>query len=141
MGLVKRLASPGDHGAAASVGLLVLRLGAAGLLIGGHGWPKLASFSEKAARFGDPLGVGSELSLALAVFAEVFCALLVGLGVFTRLTSIPVVFLLAVAAFVVHADDPWPRKEFALIYLLPYLTLVFTGAGRYSVDAGLGGGR
>ena len=35
-----------------------------------HGWPKLASFSEKSGGFPDPLGIGSPASLTLAVFAD-----------------------------------------------------------------------
>ena len=40
-----------------------------------------------------------------------------------------------VAAGLIHADDPWAKKEFALMYLLPFLALLFTGAGRFSLDA------
>jgi len=34
----------------------------------------------------------------------------------------------------VHAGDPWQRQEFALLFLVPFLTLVFTGPGHYSID-------
>lgn len=116
-------------------GLLVLRLGAGGLLLGGHGWPKLARFAETAEVFPDPLGVGSTASLSLAVFAEVLCALAVMLGAATRAAAVPVVGMMFVAAFVQHGGDPWAKKEFALLYLIPFLTLALTGAGGWSVDA------
>jgi len=100
-----------------------------------HGWGKLMSFGEKSGSFPDPLGIGNAASLSGAVFSEVFCALLVVIGLGTRLAVWPLVFTMLVAAFLVHADDPWNRKEFALLYVFPFLALAFTGAGRFSIDA------
>lgn len=117
------------------VGLLLLRVSVASLMVVQHGWPKFASWSAKSATFADPLGVGPATSLALAIFAELFCAAAVGLGLATRLAAVPVVITMLVAAFVVHADDPFQKKEFALLYALPALTLVLTGPGRFSLDA------
>ena len=42
-----------------------------------------------------------------------------------------------VAAFIVHGEDPFQKKEFALLYAVPFLMLIFTGAGAFSVDARL----
>jgi putative oxidoreductase len=40
-----------------------------------------------------------------------------------------------VAAFIVHATDPFfSKKEFALVYALYYLGLACTGPGRFSLD-------
>lgn len=123
----------------ASVGLLVLRLGAGGFMLFGHGWGKLADFGDKAVHFPDPLGIGSSTaSLALAVSAEVFCALAVMIGLATRVAAVPLIVTMLVAAFVIHADDPWAKKEFALLYAIPFLTLVLTGPGRFSADHYLG---
>ena len=117
-----------------SFGLLLLRVIPGAFLIAFHGWGKLAHFSENAAEFPDPLGVGSTVSLTLAVFAEVVCSALVVLGAATRFAAVPIVIMLLVAATIIHADDPWQKKEFALMYAVPFLTLIFTGPGRYSVD-------
>lgn len=122
-----------------AIALLLLRVGAGTLLLAGHGWQKVVSFPELAAGFPDPLGIGSPLSLSLAVFAEVACALLVALGVRTRLAAVPPLVTMLVAAFVVHAGDPWAKKELALLYALPFLTLVLAGGGRYSLDTLLAG--
>ncbi len=118
-----------------SIGLLILRVGAGGLLFAGHGLDKLLSFGAKAALFPDPLGVGPHASLALATFAEAVCSLLVVLGVATRLSALPPLITMLVAAFVVHAGDPWVKKELALTYAVPFLTLLFTGGGRLSLDS------
>ena len=119
-------------------GLLVFRLGVGALMLFGHGWGKLAGVSEKSATFADPLGVGPAVSLSLVVFAEFFCSALIGLGLFTRLAAISLAINMAVAGFVIHADDPWGRKELAVIYLLCYLTLLFTGPGKMSLDRRFG---
>lgn len=116
------------------LGLLLLRVATAGFLLFGHGWGKLANFGARAPGFRDPLGVGSEVSLALAVFAEVFCALLVIAGAFTRLALVPMIITMLVAAGVVHAADPWAKKELALLFAVPFITLLLTGPGKFSVD-------
>lgn len=105
----------------------------------GHGWGKLASFGDRMGGFPDPLGIGSAASLGGAVFAEVVCAALVTIGLFTRAALIPLIFTMAVAAFMIHADHPFfntdgPSKELALVYLVSYVVLFLTGPGKYSVD-------
>lgn len=120
---------------ASAMGLLVLRLGSGGLMLVAHGWGKLANFGDRAANFRDPIGLGPELSLALTVFSEVFCAVLVMLGLATRLASIPLVITMAVIVFVVHGADPFRQQELPLLFGLAYLTLLFTGPGKLSLDA------
>jgi putative oxidoreductase len=115
--------------------LLVLRLGAGALLLGGHGWGKLTHFSEYAANFANPIGLGSAVSFTLVVFAETLCSLLVMLGLATRLATIPILIFFAVATFIQHAHDPWPRRELPLLYAVPFVALALTGGGRYSLDA------
>ncbi len=138
--LIGLIAHPGTRNPITSLGLLILRLGAGGLMLGAHGWGKLMTFSEKSGKFPDPLGVGSQASLGLVVFAEVFCAAAIILGLFTRLAAIPLLITMLVAAFVIHGNDPFQKQEFALLYAVPYLALIFTGAGAFSADRGLSRG-
>jgi len=116
------------------LGLLILRVGMGGLMLT-HGWGKLVGFSQMMNRFPDPLGVGSPVSLALAVFAEVFCAFALTIGLGTKLVAFPLVVTMFVAGFIVHGNDPWSKTEFTLLYLIPFLSLMMTGAGRFSVDS------
>ena len=122
-----------------SLGLLLLRLGTAGLLFFGHGWDKIMRFGDLAPRFADPIGLGPELSLALVVFAEVFCTTAIAIGLWTRVASIPIIIFALIAAFIHHIDDPWGKKELALLYLVPAVTLAVTGGGLFSLDAVLFG--
>ena len=128
------MAAPKDT--RSDVGLLLLRLMFGGMMLT-HGVPKLLGFADKMDSFPDLLGMGSTVSLTLAVFAEVGCATLVALGAFTRLAVVPLVITMAVAAFIVHGDDPLGRKELALVYLGAYLAIGLLGAGRFSIDAKL----
>jgi hypothetical protein len=59
-----RIFSPGTHGVAASLGLLAFRVAVGLMMAVGHGWEKLVGFGERSAKFPDPLGIGSTLSLA-----------------------------------------------------------------------------
>ncbi len=121
------------------VGLLLLRLSVGATMLFSHGMPKLMKWGEMADRFPDPIGVGSTASLAMAIGAEVGASVLIMLGLATRLAAVPLAFTMLIAMLVVHADDPWSKKEFAMMYLIPYVTLMFTGAGRFAVDPKLKG--
>lgn len=122
------------NGPVESLGLLILRIWIGLMMALGHGLGKLTAFGERAANFPDPIGVGSPLSLSLAVFAEFFCSLALVLGLFTRAAVVPLIITMLVAALVIHADDPWRRKELAVAFLAPFIALYFTGPGKYSLD-------
>ena len=79
------------------------------------------------------MGLGGEISLALTVFAEFFCSLLLVLGIGTRLFLIPLIIVAMVIVFVVHGADPLGDKEHGLLFLAPYITLMLTGPGKYSL--------
>lgn len=114
--------------------LLGLRLVLGLTMIFAHGLGKLQNYSERAATWADPIGLGPELSLALAIFAEVGCSLLLVLGAVTRLAVIPLIVTMAVAFFIVHGGDEWKLRELSFIYLAGFSALFFLGAGRFSVD-------
>lgn len=118
----------------ADIGLLVLRASVAALMLFGHGAEKLVNFGDIVTHFPDPLGIGSVLSLGLAVFAEFFCSLAIGFGFLTRLASIPLMITMLVATFIVHGAGPWATQEVAFVYFLIYLVILIAGPGKYSVD-------
>lgn len=117
-----------------NLGLLILRVTTGGLLAFGHGWGKIANFSAYSAEFADPFGVGPTISLALTVFAEFFCALAVALGIFARLATLPLIILFLTVILIIHANDPWAKQEFGLLYLIPFAVILLTGPGKYSLD-------
>jgi putative oxidoreductase len=115
------------------IGLLLLRLGFGGMMLT-HGIPKLMKLVQGNMEFGDPLGIGSTLSLILVVIGEAICPLLIIIGYRTRLATIPTIITMAVAAFIVHAGDPFGTKEKALMFLCAFIVIALTGAGKYSAE-------
>ena len=116
-----------------NLGLLILRLSAGGFMLT-HGYPKLQRLLSGELRFSDPLGLGPEVSLVLAVFAEFLCSILIVLGLGTRVATLPLIVTMSVAAFISHGSDPFARKELALMYLVSFVVLLLNGGGKYSVD-------
>jgi putative oxidoreductase len=60
---------------------------------------------------------------------------IIGLG--TRFAAVPIIGFLLIAAFVQHASDPWPKREFALIFMVPFVAVLIAGGGRYALDAAI----
>ena len=116
------------------IALFILRVGIA-LLMLSHGIPKLNTLlAGGEIKFPDPIGVGAVTSLSLAVFAEVFCSVLVLIGLATRLAVVPLMVTMLIAVFVIHAEDGLEKMEAGIHYLLTYLVLLFAGSGRVSFD-------
>ncbi|RHJ93417.1 DoxX family protein [Parabacteroides bouchesdurhonensis] len=120
-------------GAAISLLLLALRILFGGLLLT-HGLQKLTNYAEMSAVFPDPLGVGSNVSLGLAIFGELVCSMGFILGALYRLAMIPMLFTMCMAFFVIHGNDAFAVKELAFIYLMVFIFMYITGPGKFSVD-------
>lgn len=118
----------------ASLGLLILRV-AAGVLMMTHGWSKIQNFEGMVQSGFDPVGMGATLSVVMLIGAEFIAALFIVLGLLTRLSAVPLIVAMSVAAFVAHASDPLQVKELSLIYLAIFASLMITGAGKYSLDS------
>lgn len=114
-------------------GLLVFRLVLGGFMLT-HGWQKLSNFDAFSTAFPDPIGLGSSVSLSMIIFAEFFCSILLILGLFTRLATIPLMIGMGVAVLVIHGNDPFATKELPLLYFISYLGILLTGAGKLSID-------
>ena len=132
--MIKTTFNPGNYSPKISLILLLLRLGVGGLMLV-HGVGKFSMlFADAPIQFADPLGIGLTTSLALTVFAEVLCSILLMLGLATRLATIPLIITMLVAVLIIHATDDIGKKEMPLLYLLIYMTIGMVGAGAYSID-------
>lgn len=134
---MRKLFSTGYTNGAVSFSMLVLRVVSGGLILL-HGWPKLINFTAKMNTFPDPLGVGHKISLGMVVFAEVFCAVLLIMGLLTRLAAVPLVICMSVVIFMIHGKDTVSEKELPILFLAAFVTLLFTGPGKFSLDGALG---
>src|SRR5579875_2464856 len=118
--------------------LLVLRVGAGALILVRFGFNKLTHFAQYAHNFDDPFHIGKTTSLALVVFAEVFCSAFVILGLFTRLACIPLIIAMTVALFYAQHGHFFAEGERPGIYLICFIALLFTGPGKVSLDRMIG---
>jgi len=100
-----------------------------------HGIPKFQKLINGGEiQFADPIGIGAAPTLFLAVVAEVICPFLIIIGLKTRWAAIPAAITMAIAAFIVHGQDPMQKKELALLYLVIFIVIALVGPGKYSVD-------
>lgn len=118
----------------ASLGLLILRLGFGGLLMV-HGYDKMMNYSEMSQKFMPFMGMSASVSLSLVIFAEFICSIFVVLGLLTRIACVPIIITMAVALFMAHGGDVTGQGQAATLFLLSFLTILFTGPGKFSLDA------
>jgi putative oxidoreductase len=125
-----------------SLGLLTLRAAVGGSMLWLHGRDKLLNFTDKLAKFPVIL-VNSKVSLGIAVFAQVICAALLVVGLFSRFAALALGLLLGWIYF--HKDLQQPIMgaavpEVMLLYLAACVTIFLTGPGSFALDgAGSGG--
>lgn len=116
-----------------SIALLLVRL-VFGIFIVVHGYDKLTHFDQMITTFPDPLNLTNKISLQLTIFAEFFCRIFFILGLFTRLASIPLVFCMLIAAFVVNFGKPIMKHELAPLFLTSFIVILIAGPGNISLD-------
>ncbi len=120
-----------------SFALLLLRLSLGGLMLP-HGFKKLMNFTAKSSGFSDPFHIGGPASMGLTIFAEFFCAILIVLGLMTRLACIPLIIAMSVVVFYSHNGQLFGEGEHAALFLFGFVALLFTGPGKISVDKLIG---
>jgi putative oxidoreductase len=124
----------------ADLALLLLRVwyGASILMV--PGLMKLKNFSGMAGGFPDPFGLGSKTSLILVLFAEIVCAGLLVLGLFTRVAALVTAFTMGVAFWTAHGGKLTGDNNGmpAFLYLGAFVALFIAGAGKFSLDARMG---
>lgn len=120
-------------------GLLLLRAAAGLYLALGHGWGKIIGGPERWAGLGGSMevfGIGFLPTFwgFMSGFAEFICAMLVVLGLFTRPAAAFVIINVTVAA-TNHLTGNIPGSpERALLYAIVFVSLLFMGPGKYSLD-------
>jgi len=113
------------------LGKFILRISFS-LMMLTHGISKVDRLFADEIKFSDPIGLGSFLSLILIAFAEFLAPIFILIGFKTRWFSIFPVIGMAVAAFISHWEDPFPRKEKALLFMFGFLVIAMIGPGKYS---------
>lgn len=117
------------------IGLLLLRLWAGGVMAIAHGIPKIERLGGDPIQFADPLGIGPTLSLICTIMTELIGGALLALGLLTRAAAAALVFTFLVVVFIVKIDQGFSKMELGAAFLTMYVVVLFTGPGRYSLDA------
>jgi len=118
--------------ASINFGLLILRVGfSVGLMT--HGYGKFMKVIQGNFEFGDPIGIGPTFSLILASIGEFIAPILILIGWKTRIASLFPIITMLVAFAIAHDGDPFSTKEKSFVYLIAFLTLYFTGPGKYAL--------
>lgn len=116
------------------LGLLFLRVSGALFLLWVHGLPKLLNYSEQLKLIEDPFHLGANITLLLAIFAEVLCPLLIIAGLLVRLACVPILSVLLIALLVVHPEWTLFEAQFGWLLLIIFTTLLISGPGRLVVS-------
>ena len=117
------------------VGLLILRLSLA-LIFFSHGYPKVARSAAGMQEFFVQHGLPGYF-VYIAGVVEVFGAILLVLGVFTRAAALLLAIEMGVAIWKVHSSGGYFAVhvyEFPLAVLAGCFALATVGAGRFSLD-------
>lgn len=118
-----------------SLGLLWLRV-LTGAGIAYHGYGKIfGGGMGKFAGFVGSLGVPfPEVMAWAAALSEFGGGILIAIGLLTRPAAFFIFATMTVAAFGAHGQDPFQKKEMALLYWTIAGALMMTGAGAFSFD-------
>lgn len=120
--------------------LLLNRL-AVGVVFAAHGAQKIFSYgmdgvTQAFQGMGIPL---PGLNAYLASYTEFLGGIMLALGLFTRVVSVPVAFTMVVAIAMVHGKNGFFIQnsgwEYNMVLLIMTGTLLLSGAGRFSLDA------
>lgn len=120
------------RGKGVSAFILILRI-FFGVMFFIHGLGKMMNFSELSLTYPSVFGLGSYMTLMLAVFTEFCCSLFLIAGLLFRIMVLPMIVAMAVAFFDIH-DGFLPEGELSLIYMAVFIILYFVGPGRFSFD-------
>jgi putative oxidoreductase len=135
--LLKTLLFGGESGLSyiANAGLTLLRIFAGVALAFAHGIGKVPpgeGLITGTANLGFPMPA---LFAWAAGLSEFLGGIFLALGLFTRLSGFFIAFTMLVAAFGVHAADPFQKKELALMYMFVGLAFALKGSGDWSIDS------
>jgi putative oxidoreductase len=135
---MRKLLSTAYSEGAFNFAILVQRVVTGMLLLVGHGMSKISNFSALSETFYDPFRIGHRNSLILVILSELFCSMMMVLGLFTRIVTFVIVIELCIVVFWFHHGQPLKNFELGAIILTSAFTIMIVGPGRVSVDGMMG---
>jgi putative oxidoreductase len=145
---MKKFFSTGYSQTGLNAGLLIIRV-LIGVLMGIYGYQKMVDFTVQSgsdfwAKDVNFLGLGGKVSLGLTIFAELFCSVLLILGLATRLATIPLIICMGFIFVtmnkfeIIQKGENGPHMNDVFYYMMTYVALLFTGPGKWSLDGLIG---
>ncbi|WGK92711.1 DoxX family protein [Pseudomonas migulae] len=119
---------------AQDIGLFFLRVSGGLFLLWVHGLPKLLNYNAQLQVIEDPFHLGANVTLMLAIFAEVLCPLLIMVGVLVRLACLPILSVLWIALLFVHPQWSLEEGQFGWLLLILFTSLFIAGPGRLALN-------
>lgn len=122
------------------IGKLILRFSIAGLMLF-HGFSKLFHGIDGIKFLVTDAGLPEFMAYGVYV-SEIIFPILIIFGLFTRISSLFFALNMVIAIYLAHSNEIFSISETggltiesALIYLLGAVSIMFIGAGKYSLDA------
>jgi putative oxidoreductase len=122
------------------IGKLILRFSIAGLMLF-HGFSKLLHGIDGIKFLVTKAGLPEFISYGVYI-SEIVFPILIIFGLFTRISSLFFALNMVFAIYLAHGNELFtltatggPAIELALIYLLGAVSIMFIGAGKYSLDS------
>ncbi len=117
-------------------GIAVLRV-IVGLAMASHGYQKIfGGGMEEFIAYVGGMGFHPPAAFAwMAALSELLGGLCLVAGLSTRFCVFMIGCTMSVAFFVAHAEDPFAKKELALIFLATMVYFLCNGGGAISLDA------
>lgn len=96
-----------------------------------HGLKKIGAGAEQVP---NPLYLPAAFNQLIAVSANLFFPVLIIMGLFTRLATLPILAVTLTGYFIVHWNDSPLGKDMPFMYSVSFLLLLVLGPGKYSAD-------
>ncbi len=82
----------------------------------------------------NPLGLPETVNFIFATAANILFPVCIIFGLFTRLSTLPVLAVTLTGYFIVHGGDSLIERDIPFMYSLSFLLLLLLGPGKYSLD-------
>ena len=132
--MFKKVLSIRFHDQQINIGIFILRVCIAMLLIV-HSCNLLSHLTERQDSFIELMGLNNPITIALALSAELICAILLLVGLGTRLILVPLIVTMSASILIVHQCNIFETGTTAFLYVTGFVVLFIIGAGKYSVDS------
>jgi len=134
MNILSKITKADSSAFTLNVALLFFRLGISAELIIVHGLKKIGVGTGAVEAVPNPFDLPETFNFWMAASANLFFPVLVMLGLFTRLSVLPILAVTLTGYFIVHGHDSLLERDIPYVYSLAFLFLLIVGPGKYSLD-------